>query len=396
MSVWAIVVAAGSGSRFGGAKQYAALAGRRVLDWSVDAARAQVDSVVLVVGDNDVATIETAADIVVAGGATRSASVRAGLAAVPHDASIVVVHDAARPLASPALFASVIDTVRAGAPAGVAAVAVTDTIRHREGGIVNREELVAVQTPQAFDAVALRRAHATNPEATDDGSLVELDGGRVTLVEGEPTNLKITEATDLAVAEAYLAERTAREMTRPDPMAGERFAIRVGHGFDMHRFSSDPQRPLVLGGLRFPGAAGLEGHSDADAVTHAVIDALLAAAGLGDIGQLFPDTEPALAGADSIELLREAVRLVRAGGWSPGNVDCTVVAEAPKLAPRRAEMQQLLSDVVGAPVTVKGKRAEGLGTLGRREGIACFAVAIVFQTPNQTAPASGLQHPGAT
>lgn len=153
--------------------------------------------------------------------------------------------------------------------------------------------------------------------------------------------------------------------------------VRVGQGFDVHAFSDDPARALVLGGVAFPGERGLAGHSDADAISHAVTDALLGAAGLGDIGQHFPDTDPRWAGADSLELLRRAVADVRAAGWEPGNVDCTVVLEAPKLAPRRAEVEARLSDVVGAPVTVKGKRAEGLGALGRREGIACFAVALV-------------------
>lgn len=153
--------------------------------------------------------------------------------------------------------------------------------------------------------------------------------------------------------------------------------VRVGQGFDVHPFSDDPGRRLVLGGVVFDGERGLAGHSDADAIAHAVTDALLGAAGLGDIGQHFPDTDPALAGADSIGLLRRAVADVRAAGWEPGNVDCTVVLEAPKLAPRRDEVQRTLSEAVGAPVTVKGKRAEGLGALGRREGIACFAVALV-------------------
>ena len=152
--------------------------------------------------------------------------------------------------------------------------------------------------------------------------------------------------------------------------------VRVGQGFDVHGFSDDPTRRLVLGGVVFEGP-GLAGHSDADAVAHAVTDALLGAAGLGDIGQHFPDTDPDLAGADSLDLLRRAVADVRAAGWAPGNVDCTVVLEAPKLAPRRTEMEQRLTEAVGAPVTVKGKRAEGLGALGRREGIACFAVAVI-------------------
>lgn len=153
--------------------------------------------------------------------------------------------------------------------------------------------------------------------------------------------------------------------------------VRVGHGFDVHAFSEDADRPLVLGGVTFDGERGLVGHSDADVIAHAVIDALLGAAGLGDIGQRFPETDAVLAGADSLDLLRRAAEQVRAAGWVPANVDCTVVLEAPKLAPRRDEVEQGLSRAVGAPVTVKGKRAEGLGALGRREGIACFAVALL-------------------
>jgi 2-C-methyl-D-erythritol 2,4-cyclodiphosphate synthase len=155
----------------------------------------------------------------------------------------------------------------------------------------------------------------------------------------------------------------------------------VGQGFDVHPFSDDPARPLVLGGVTFEGERGLAGHSDADVVAHAVTDALLGAAGLGDIGQHFPDDDPALAGADSLDLLRRAVADVRGAGWAPGNVDCTVVLDAPKLAPRRAELERALTDAVGAPVTVKGKRTEGLGALGRGEGIACFAVALVEGHP---------------
>ena len=153
--------------------------------------------------------------------------------------------------------------------------------------------------------------------------------------------------------------------------------MRVGHGFDVHPFADDPSRALVLGGVTFPGARGLAGHSDADVIAHAVTDALLGAAGLGDIGEHFPDTDPSLAGADSLELLRTAMVDVRSAGWEPENVDCTVVLDAPKLAPRRDEVQGRLSEVVGAPVTVKGKRPEGLGALGRGEGIACFAIALL-------------------
>ena len=154
-------------------------------------------------------------------------------------------------------------------------------------------------------------------------------------------------------------------------------SVRVGQGFDVHPFDAEANRPLRLGGIEFPGATPLRGHSDADVVAHAVIDALLGAAGLGDIGTHFSDTDPQWKDADSIGLLAEAVTMVRAAGWQPGNVDCTVIAEAPKVAPRRAEIEDRLSSTVGAPVTVKAKRAEGLGAIGRGEGIACFAVAIV-------------------
>jgi 2-C-methyl-D-erythritol 2,4-cyclodiphosphate synthase len=153
--------------------------------------------------------------------------------------------------------------------------------------------------------------------------------------------------------------------------------LRIGHGFDIHPFSDVAGRELILGGVHFEGAPGLDGHSDADAVAHACADALLGAAGLGDIGQLFPDTEPSHAGADSIALLGEVAALVRTNGWDPLNVDCTVVIEAPKLAPMRDRMQQRLSSAVGAPATVKATRAEGLGALGRAEGVACFAVALL-------------------
>lgn len=152
--------------------------------------------------------------------------------------------------------------------------------------------------------------------------------------------------------------------------------IRVGQGFDVHRVGDDPDRPMVLGGCVFDGP-GLVGHSDGDAIAHAVADGLLGAAGLGDIGQHFPDTDPAFAGADSIELLRRVAVDVREAGWSIGNADCSVVCDAPRLAPMRMQMQARLSDAIGAPVSVKGRRPEGLGALGRGEGIVCFAAVVI-------------------
>jgi len=207
-AVWVIVVAAGSGSRFGRPKQYEELGGRRVLDWSLAAARAIADGpgngVVVVVPPDRAGDPAPDVDVVVGGGATRSSSVRAGLSAVPGDAEVIVVHDGARPLAGVELFARVVEAVRGGADAAVPAVEVTDTLRRRSGGPVDRGGLVAVQTPQGFRAAALRGAHAREPEATDDASLVEAVGGKVVVVDGSPANLKITRPVDLAIAEALL------------------------------------------------------------------------------------------------------------------------------------------------------------------------------------------------
>lgn len=200
-TVWSIVVAGGSGSRFGERKQYLPLGGERVLDWSLRAAAAHSAGVVLVVPADLVDAPEPGADRVVAGGATRSGSVRAGLAAVPGDAEVVVVHDGARPVPAPEVWDRVLAAVAAGADAAVPAVPVTDTLREVGGGTVDRSRLVAVQTPQAFRAAALRGAHEGDPEGTDDASLVEARGGRVVVVDGDPRNLKITTPVDLELAE---------------------------------------------------------------------------------------------------------------------------------------------------------------------------------------------------
>ncbi|MBW3644563.1 MAG: 2-C-methyl-D-erythritol 4-phosphate cytidylyltransferase [Actinobacteria bacterium] len=208
--VWTVVVAAGRGTRFGGAKQYEVVAGRRVLDWALAAARTVSDGLVTVVSAEHAGQPEPLADRVVAGGATRSASVRAGLAAVPEDVDVVVVHDAARPCATPELFAAVVAAVRAGASAAVPGIPVVDTVKRVDGdGVVvetlDRTGLVAVQTPQAFAASALRSAHGEHPEATDDAALVERAGGRVVVVPGEAANAKVTGPADLVAAGKALA-----------------------------------------------------------------------------------------------------------------------------------------------------------------------------------------------
>jgi 2-C-methyl-D-erythritol 4-phosphate cytidylyltransferase len=199
--VWTIVVAGGTGARFGDRKQYRPLGGERVLDWAIRSARAGTDGVVLVVPADAQDTPEPGADLVVAGGATRSGSVRAGLAAVPAEAEVVVVHDAARPVPCPQVWARVLAAVATGADAAVPAVPVTDTLRVVGGATVDRGRYIAVQTPQAFRAAALRAAHAGEPEGTDDASLVEARGGRVVVVDGDSTNIKVTTPTDLVLAE---------------------------------------------------------------------------------------------------------------------------------------------------------------------------------------------------
>jgi len=287
---------------------------------------------------------------------------------VPEDAEIVVVHDAARPRATPDLTAAVIGAVRQGADAAVPGLVPADTIKVvDEGGWVeatpDRDRLRAIQTPQAFSAGALRAAHAGGGEATDDAALVEATGGRVMVIEGESDNVKVTTRADLEF------------MDSPG-----RTSLRIGHGFDVHPWSDEP-RPLVLGGVEIDSARGLKGHSDADAVCHALCDAILGPAGLGDLGRHFPDDDPQWAGAASTGLLVEVVRMAAAAGWRPTSADVTVVAEAPKLAPHVAMMEARLGELVGSVVTVKATRAEGLGALGRGEGIAAWAVALLESAP---------------
>lgn len=358
-------MAAGSGSRFGGAKQWAELDGRTLAEISVSTAKTMCDGVVLVVPPDGRDVPATAADIVAPGGPTRTASVRNGLAKVPSDASVVVVHDAVRPGATAQLFDRVITEIRRGAAGAVPGLPVTDTLKRVEAGAVvrtlEREGVIAVQTPQAFDAGWLRRAHSNMDEATDDAALIESAGGQVVVVEGEPGNLKVTTAADLD---------RLRQSMRPVP------SLRIGHGYDVHRWATD-SRALVLGGVTFPGDRGLDGHSDADVVCHALADAVLGAAGLGDLGSHFPDSDSRWAGARSTELLTRVVELAAAAGWNPVSADITVVAEAPRLAPRIGEMSSTLGDALGAPVSVKATTSEGLGALGRAEGIAAWAVTLL-------------------
>ena len=367
MTVAAIVVAGGRGVRFGGLKQFAPLGSRTVAAHSVAAARAVADTVILVAPPHYDGTGE-GADLVVEGGDSRAESVRAGLAHCG-DAEIVVVHDAARPWASARLFHAVVEAVRTGADGAIPGLPITDTVKRVSVaggesvvvGTEDRDVLVVVQTPQAFRREVLERGHAHRDDATDDASLVEAVGGRVVVVAGEARNVKITVADDLN-------EQSASR------------GLRIGHGFDVHRFGDDSSRELWLGLVLIPGATGLLGHSDADVIAHAVADALLGAASLGDLGRHFPDADPATLGIASAQLLEAVRSQVDAAGYRPVSVDVTVVAEYPRLAPHMDAMVAALSAAVGAPVSVKATTPERLGAIGRGEGISATAVALVEAT----------------
>jgi 2-C-methyl-D-erythritol 4-phosphate cytidylyltransferase/2-C-methyl-D-erythritol 2,4-cyclodiphosphate synthase len=298
----------------------------------------------------------------VTGGDTRRETVARCLWELPAEVTHVVVHDAARPWCTPALVRRVLEAAEADG-AAAAALPVDDTV-HRasaEGLVaatVDRRGLWLAQTPQAFRRDVLARAHAAGLEATDDAGLVAAAGFAVRLVPGERTNVKLTRPADF-------------------PPAGPPFA--VGQGYDVHRLV--PGRPLVLGGTPIPFELGLEGHSDADALCHALADAVLGAAGLGDIGVHFPPGDPAYAGADSVRLLERCVAMAAARGWEVAQADCLVVAERPRLQPYLPAMGARLAAALGpgSRVNVKAGTAEGLGALGRGEGIAAHAVALCWR-----------------
>lgn len=385
--VTAIIAAAGSGRRMGREmnKVFLPLAGRPVLARTAAAMAAcpEVDGLVVVVAPGEETGAEavlTASGLgkpwrVVAGGSERQHSVMNALAAVPEACDYVVVHDGARPLIDPGAISAAIAAARAGGAAGVA-VPVKDTIKEVDvGGIIaatpDRSRLWAIQTPQVFAAGLLRQAYAAAAAAgviaTDDAALVERLGAKVIIVPGSYRNLKITTPEDLVMAEALLASE------------GENMQ-RFGIGYDVHRLVEG--RRLILGGVDIPHERGLDGHSDADVLLHAIKDALLGAAGLGDIGRHFPDTDATYKGASSLRLL-EAVRdKIAAAGWRAYNIDAVVVAEKPKLAPHITAMNANIAAALGleaGQVNVKATTTEGLGFAGRREGIAVYAVASIVR-----------------
>ncbi len=379
-----ILAAGGSGVRAGVAKQWLVLAGETVLRRSARALAGceVVDSVVVVVPPGDEARAE--AELaglgkpvrVVAGGAARADSVRNGLAAAG-GAAVVLVHDAARPFASPGL-ATLVAEAAARDGAALAALPVTDTVKRAAAGAalpraeetLDRRTLWLAQTPQGFrlDLLlsAYDRAGAEASAATDECSLVERMGAAVTLVPGEAGNFKITAPEDLERARALLEAPVA-----------------TGVGYDTHRFA--PGRRLVLGGVEIEGEGdGLLGHSDADVCAHAIGDAILGAAGLGDLGRHFPDTDPRWKGVSSLALLREIRDLAAARGWRVGNCDVTLAARRPKIAPHGEAMRARLAEALGvapAQVNVKATTGEGMGFVGRGEGIAAHAVALLVRTP---------------
>jgi 2-C-methyl-D-erythritol 2,4-cyclodiphosphate synthase/2-C-methyl-D-erythritol 4-phosphate cytidylyltransferase len=382
--VWAVVVAAGRGERMGLGynKAFYVLSGRSVLSRSLDAlARCGCfEGIVVVVGGEDEPRYRElmAAEgenplvrAVVCGGATRPESVWNGLMQLPDGARIVAIHDAARCFVSPDLVRRTVESAWQHG-SGVASSPVTDTIKKiDENGLavttVPRDILRAVQTPQTFQVNLIRRAHERAraeglTDTTDDAALVERAFGPVHLVEAPAgSNPKLTSPED---------ERAARAMLQSE--------TRVGQGYDAHRLVEG--RELVLCGVKIPYEKGLLGHSDADVAAHALMDALLGAAALYDIGHHFPDNDPAYKGANSLKLLTRAVDILRENGWYPQNADVTIVAQAPKLAPYRDEMRSNLARAMSIPVdkvSVKATTTEKMGFEGRGEGISAIAVVMI-------------------
>ena len=381
--VSAVLVAAGSSTRMGFDKLSFDLGGETVLHRSIRAF-AQcplVDEIILVAGSNRAFAQQQAADCakpvcVVAGGATRAESAKNGVLAA--SGALVAVHDAARPFVSQQVITAALEAAaRCGAAAP--AVPVKDTIKAAVRGsgktvpescfvhaTPDRSTLYAVQTPQCFDRAAyLAALEGLDAEkarlVTDDCSLFELTGRPVQLTQGDYANLKITTREDL-----------------PRPEQKEEHKMRIGHGYDVHRLVEG--RKLILGGVEVPFEKGLLGHSDADVLAHAVMDAVLGAAALGDIGQHFPDNDPVYSGADSLKLARRVAEILKEHGFRVENIDATLLCQRPKLAPHIPAMRRNLADAFGLPVdavSVKATTEEHLGFTGEGLGIAAHAVALI-------------------
>ena len=377
MTFSAIVVAAGAGSRAGGNKQWRSLGGKPVLRWSVEALlEAGADVVVVTAPGAGDQAVEALAGLAgwrtVDGGETRADSVRNGLSALTGPADqVVMIHDAARPMLSRAVIDRLLTALQT-ADGAMPALPVADTLkRGADGAItetVDRVDLWRAQTPQAFRLDRLLAAWSrwpSNETPTDDASVVERDGGRVALVEGEARLMKLTFPEDFQMAEALIA-------------AGARTQTRVGMGFDAHRWG--PGSSVWLCGVEIPHDQTLIGHSDADAGLHALTDAVLGAIGQGDIGDHFPPTDAQWKGASSDLFLEHAAKLVRERGGRLVHVDVTLICERPKVKPHREAMRARLAEILSLPldaVSVKATTTEAMGFTGRGEGLAAQAIATV-------------------
>jgi len=391
MTIAALLVAAGSGSRFGGPtpKQFLHLAGKPVIRHAAEQLAPYVD-LLLPVGEA-APIAEALAGLAhlppVPGGATRQDSVRNGLEALaPYEPDIVLVHDAARPRVSGRLIAELLGRLDE-TPGAIPAIPVADTLKRVENGeivaTVSRTGLQRAQTPQAFRFATLLGAHRrfAGQAMTDDAALLEAAGERVAVVAGEESNIKITLAGDLAEVE--------RALLGP-------VVPRVGTGFDVHAFApaEATARKLTLCGIEVPYPRGLAGHSDADVGIHALCDAIYGALAEGDIGRHFPPSEAAWKDADSARFLRHAATRIAAAGGLLGNADVTLICERPKIAPHAAAMEARLSELLGVPtgrVSVKATTTERLGFAGRGEGIAAQAVVTILLKAETFLPAAAMR-----
>ncbi|MET0319148.1 MAG: 2-C-methyl-D-erythritol 2,4-cyclodiphosphate synthase [Duganella sp.] len=393
---FALLPTAGVGARMGadGPKQYLTVAGKPLLRHAVDAFRASPlvahTYVVVSAGDDRIDTVLPpgldSVTVLRCGGATRMDTVLNALRVLRGqvlDTDLVLVHDAARPGLTPALIEKLVQGVGDHPAGGLLALPVVDTVKRCADGVVAtvpRNHLWLAQTPQMFSHALLLRALENAPDAnaiTDDASAVEMLGLAPRLVEGHPRNLKVTLPADIRIAEMYLA---AGESSPKDTMSTlSKLPFRIGQGYDCHALVEN--RKLIIGGVDIPHHLGLLGHSDADVLLHAITDAILGAAALGDIGKHFPDTDPQFKGADSRTLLKEAARRVVATGYRIGNIDATIIAQKPKMAPHIAAMCANVAEDLGVAagqVNIKAKTNEKLGYLGREEGIAAEAVALLL------------------
>ena len=386
MTAAALIVAAGRGTRAGGGlpKQWRPLKGRRVIDWTLDAfQRAGIGMITLVLSPDDAEAWAEFADrdglILASGGTTRAASVLSGLSAMENKGvSRVLIHDAARPCASAALIRSVVHALNE-ADAAAPALAVSDALWTGSNGQVtgtrDRTGLFAAQTPQGFRYDRILAAHRAHPgDAADDVEVARHAGLDVLIVPGEADNIKITSPQDFARAEAILNNIHAN-MTK-----GTTMDIRLGNGYDVHRFGSGDH--VTLCGIKIPHDKGLQGHSDADVGMHAITDALYGALAEGDIGRHFPPSDPKWKGAASEIFLQHAADLVRSRGFTISNVDCTLVCEYPKITPHSANMQAEIARILGIDanrVSIKATTSERLGFTGRSEGIASLATAALVK-----------------